>query len=265
MNNLTINTILLIISAVLPTILIFFYVNLKDKHKESLITLLSLFFFGALSSLGVLAVSYILNITFPFLVKDIQSMNMIQLGIKTFVEIALIEELFKWLIVYFFGYKNREFDETYDIIIYSIVVSLGFATLENILYVLQDNTFKTAVFRALTSVPGHVAFGTFMGYFLCISKIYRIKSNKKEINNLLKAIIVPTILHGIYDFCVMSNLKSFLYFFVIYIIVLFIIAFLRLKEIYELNVQIIKLDKICPKSRIKYKGLLCPKCNKRHE
>lgn len=261
----TINTILLIISAIIPTILIIFYVNLKDRHKEPIKTLLILFLLGSLSSVGVLIVSYILGLVFPFLNLDTNNLNLFQLAIKTFIQIALVEEFFKWLIVYKYGYRNKEFDETYDIIIYSVVVSLGFATLENILYVLQDNNFNTALYRAVTSVPGHVAFGIFMGYFLCISKIYKIKNNKKETKNLIKAIIVPTLLHGIYDFCVMSNIKMFLVYFVVYIIILFVLAFLRLKEVFNFNVQIIKLDKICPNTRIKYKGLLCPKCNKRHD
>ena len=113
--------------------------------------------------------------------------------------VAMYEESFKWLITKYLGYKNKEFDEVYDVIVYSVFASLGFACFENVMYVLQ-NGLGNAFLRAFLAIPGHTCFAISMGYFFSKAKVAQISGNKSIYNrNIALSIIVPVILHTFYD------------------------------------------------------------------
>jgi RsiW-degrading membrane proteinase PrsW (M82 family) len=83
-------------------------------------------------------------------------------------------------------------------------VSLGFAALENVLYVMQSG-FETGIMRAFTSVPGHAIFGVFMGYFYGHAKLAEAQGRASEMREYLTlSLLVPLLLHGVYDFIAFS-------------------------------------------------------------
>jgi RsiW-degrading membrane proteinase PrsW (M82 family) len=118
---------------------------------------------------------------------------------------GLIEEgfkfrAFKWLI-----YDNNEFDEPYDGILYAVMISLGFAAFENILYVAlwtfklgSLGTYQIGVSRAMFAVPAHAFFGAIMGYYFGLAKFSGNKDAKRMF--ILKALGYPILAHGLYDF-----------------------------------------------------------------
>lgn len=256
----------LVLLAVLPAILIATFVYKKDKNKEPLSMMVILFCFGIISSLAVITISYLLEYIFPVLAKDTQVMSLFELFIKTFIEIALIEELCKWLVVYFMGYNNKLFDETYDVIIYAVFVTLGFATFENVIYVLENKTFGVAIQRALLSIPGHVAYGIFMSYYLCLARIGKLKNNRKEEKKcIVKSIIVPTIFHGIFDFCLFTGKTIFIVIFIAFVVTLFFMAFQILRELYKMNASLLSIKRTCNNcGRIIY-GDVCYNCKTRQD
>ncbi len=255
-------SILLIILAILPTILISLYVYKKDKHKESLGILITLFCLGIFSAVAVIIISIITSQFIPIFNKETYQMNTIELLLSTFISVALTEELCKWIVVYFLGYRNKEFDETYDIIIYAIFTTLGFATFENILYVLDTNTIQIAVQRALFSIPAHTSYAIFMSYYLCLAKINRIKNDKaKEMDNLIKSIVFPTIIHGIFDFCLFADKAIYLTLFYFFTGVLFILAFQKLKESYKINASLKDIKRVCDKCGSVFYGDICQECH----
>lgn len=115
--------------------------------------------------------------------------------LDAFIMAALIEEGFKYLAFKKWIWKNRFFDEYYDGILYAALISLGFASLENIMYVF-DYGFETGVSRALTAIPAHTFFGITMGYYLSRAKFSYTHTRR----NLWLALLVPILLHGLYDF-----------------------------------------------------------------
>ena len=121
--------------AILPVLIIGTYVNRKDRNKEPASILVKLFIYGILSCFIVLFISDILSSIFPMLSSKVEKTSLVEMLIYAFIGVALVEEGSKLLMVYNIGYKNKEFDEIYDIIIYSVFVALGFAAFENILYV----------------------------------------------------------------------------------------------------------------------------------
>lgn len=185
----------LLVAAVLPIYLLCLFVYKKDPHHEPGKLLAKIFALGFFSAIPILLFEVLLDIVFP--TEDVS--NFILIFINVFISVALVEEGFKWLVTLFFGYRNKEFDEIYDIIVYSVFASLGFACIENILYVFS-NGIGNAILRALLSVPGHMCFGVIMGYFLAQAKVGKINKNQGiYTRNMFLSILLPTLAHTIYD------------------------------------------------------------------
>ena len=180
-----------IVLAVLPTILIIAYILWFDRYnKEPVGLLIMLFVFGCLS---VIPASF-----FESLTPRISSVHTyFGLFLYCLLAIALIEEGVKFFTTKILAYRNSAFDEIYDGIIYCVMVSLGFATIENIMYVQAYGT-SAALLRAITAVPAHTIFAVTMGYYLGLSKAF---PRQRSFYQLL-SLTVPIILHGIYDFII---------------------------------------------------------------
>ena len=199
---------LLIFAAIFPVALLCYFVYKKDINKEPKGLLAKLFCFGMLTCFPAAFAEAALSDIVP--VED-PSIGFIHMLINVFIGVALMEEGFKWIVTKSCGYNSKEFDEIYDIILYAVFVSLGFACLENVLYVLQYG-MSNAIMRAVTSIPGHASFGVIMGYFLSKAKINQLNGNTNNVNkNLVLSIIMPTLLHAIYDAILMAGLSTIIF------------------------------------------------------
>ena len=228
-----------IIAAILPVIIIGIYIYKKDKNKEPTGLLIKLFIGGIASTIITIVLGSIVELFLPNLVADnIAKLNTLELIIYAFISVGLVEELSKWIITYIISYNNKEFDEIYDIIVYSVFVSLGFAALENILYVM-DKGMITAITRGIFSVPGHTCVGIYMGYYLGLAKIDEVKNNEKNKNkHLLLSIIVPSILHGIFDYCLFKRSITYLIAFLLFVIILFLYAKDKVEEFANMKMNL---------------------------
>ena len=148
-----------------------------------------------------------------------------------FVVAGTTEELFKYFALYLLIWKSPSFNEKFDGIVYAVFVSLGFAAVENVMYVI-DGGIQTAAIRAVTAVPAHAIFGVTMGYYLGIAHMY--KELKKQY--LLKAIAIPVLLHGIYDFILMVEVGWLLILFFPYVILLYVMGIKKMKALSEASV-----------------------------
>ena len=175
-------------------LLTFFY--LKDKYdSEPLHLVLKMFFLGFL-------------IVIPVMI--IQRGLVIWLGEGSFVSAFLIsagiEELLKWIVLFYFIYHHVEFDEPYDGILYSVAISLGFATVENVMYAMSNQVFfGTLLLRGLLPVSGHALFGVMMGYYLGSAKFTRQWKSRRI---LLYSLLIPWFWHGVYDW-VLANIIDY--------------------------------------------------------
>ena len=256
--------ILFIISA-LPVVLLSIYIYKKDRNKEPLKLLIKLFLGGILSCFLVLFLSGILGAIFPILSAETSDLNLFELIIRVVIGIALIEEFSKWFFVYFFSYNNKEFDEIYDMIIYSVFVALGFAFFENILYVFQGG-ISTGIVRAILAVPGHAWDGVFMGYYLGIAKQSSINNNKKlSKKNIILSILVPTLLHGFYDYCLFTGNIIFLLAFLVFIILLYIHSIKRIKRMSSIRGKMRYKNNYCTNCGHPVNSNYCPKCGRKNE
>ena len=214
----------LLILAIAPVITIVLWIYLKDKYDKEPIHILTKFFtFGVLIS--VLAI----YIEEWFIKINIFSESM-DIFYMSFIVAGLVEEGLKSLILIPNLLKEKNFNEKLDGIIYSVFLSLGFATVENIIYMLYEDptsAFEVGVIRSIISVPAHMMFGVIMGYY--ISK-YKFTDCKYKKGNLILAIILPILLHGVFDFILMIQYRWSIIVFIAYIVYLWKISLDKLDE-----------------------------------
>lgn len=220
-------TILTILVAILPTIILCFFVYQKDVlEKEPLGLLMGLFFTGVASTIPAALMESIIMMFF-----DATNTSFLNIFLISFIGISLIEEGYKALFAYTIGYRNRNFNHIYDGIVYCVFLSLGFATFENILYVTEYG-ISTGLLRAIVSVPGHAFFGVAMGYYMGIAKLHDKKNNQdKKRLNLSLSIIMPIIFHGLFDFLLLVNNETLMLVFFCFVGVLYVYSYLKIRKL----------------------------------
>lgn len=222
--------------AIIPTIVLMIYIYKMDSHeKESIRLLLLCLLFGVLSTIPSVVTEIIGE---DYLEPLFEYGSYAFAFVDTFIVTGLAEELFKFLALRILTFKSSEFNCKFDAIVYAVFVSMGFAAFENVFYLI-DGTFTDAMLRAFTSIPGHACFAVFMGYFYSKAKYGSLYGNKKMVRkNSFLAILVPVILHGIYNFLlsvdenVVGENASLICFFIwcVYVLALFIVSFILVKR-----------------------------------
>ncbi len=217
------------LAAVVPAVLLLVYVFLKDRvEKEPIGLLAGLFGAGVVLYIPVyflessviklldsLFSKYITYSTIGAVSFTSETAERVHGLLCYFIGVALLEECFKWVVLYLFTHKNKSFNYLFDGIVYSVFVSMGFAVAENLRYGFMDG-WDTLLLRTLTSVPAHLLLGVIMG---CIYTLWhtrylgKIKERElaakglitvtNRINSagwLILSLIAPVILHGLLAF-----------------------------------------------------------------
>jgi RsiW-degrading membrane proteinase PrsW (M82 family) len=211
----------LLLLALAPAFVIMIYVYLRDKfEKEPINLILKGLLLGAIIIFPVgLVENYILGFgkTFETIPKA---------AWDGFIAAGATEEAFKYFMVFILIWRNRNFNEKFDGIVYAVSVSLGFATVENLFYVFSENSMQVGLLRAFTAVPGHAIFGVVMGFYLGLARF----SEREKGKWLLRAFLVPWLLHGIYDFLIMSGHPLLILAFIPFLIFMYRIGLKRMRE-----------------------------------
>jgi len=237
---------ILLVAACLPSVVLLVFIYKKDKtEKEPFGLLALLFILGALSCFPIAGIENMLSAICPF-----AEGGLLYNIYENFLVAGMCEEVGKFLILFVVTHKNKSFNCLFDGVIYAVVVSLGFATLENILYV-SSYGFATAVVRAVTSVPGHMFFGVLMGTFYTmwhlgknlslveqeyhrLGYIDRIVTDKYQLpylNQLVMALLVPIAVHGMYDFLLSFSSWLATIVFVAFLVLLYVYCFSKINKL----------------------------------
>ena len=191
--------IILIALAVLPVILLATFIYRKDKfEKEPLRMLAKAFFFGCISVIPAIFIEQALGLLYSYLGGEYLPgfMRGIYNG---FVVAGCTEEICKLALLSLAVWKAPDFNEYFDGIVYATFVSLGFAGIENLMYVFNQSSFADSIMtggvRALLSVPAHFLFAVVMGYYFAQAKFNPVERSQ----NLWKAFVYPMLLHGTFD------------------------------------------------------------------
>lgn len=213
----------LFLGALAPILICIIYIFIRDKYEKEPIRLLFLgVFFGIIIAAPIVHVAGFIARFIP------ETGQLMEAFFMSFLVASLVENMFKYIVLFFLVWRNDNFNERFDGIVYATFISLGFAGIENVLYVFHTDLggIETAILRAIFSVPAHGLFGVFMGYYFSIAKFE--PHNRSTL--LAKAFLVPFLVHGMYDFILMSGFTYLMIIFVAYVTVMWIQGFKRMKK-----------------------------------
>ena len=182
--------------AVVPGLAISYWIYHQDRYeKEPYLILFACFIWGGISTIpAVLGQLYFRDTEDPH--------SLLTTFLFSFFVIAFTEELSKFLFLRLYAYPKDAFNEPMDGIVYAVMVGMGFATLENILYTFGENGgIATAIGRAFTAVPAHGAFAVMMGAYVGLAKFVP----EKRDQYMLTSIALPVFFHGLYDFFLLQK------------------------------------------------------------
>jgi RsiW-degrading membrane proteinase PrsW (M82 family)/ribosomal protein S18 acetylase RimI-like enzyme len=178
---------LLLALAIAPGLAICVYILYRDVYnREPARNMILSFVLGIVSIVPALLIE---NGISSFLNRSIFSIIA-----GAFLGVALVEESCKFLVLRYYSFSRHSFDEPLDGIVYSVLVSMGFATVENVFYIYNES-LSVAFLRMFTSVPAHATFAIIMGYFVGKAKFNR--SARRQL--FAKGIGGATLAHGTYD------------------------------------------------------------------
>jgi RsiW-degrading membrane proteinase PrsW (M82 family) len=217
----------LLLLALAPAIILMMYVYFRDKYeKEPIKLILKGILLGAIV---IFPVGLIEN----YLMGFGSGLDKIpKAAYDGFIVAGATEEAFKYFMVFILIWRNRNFNEKFDGIVYAVSVALGFAAIENLFYVFSENSMQVGLLRAFTAVPGHTIFGIVMGFYLGLARFSPDRKGKW----LLRAFLVPWLLHGIYDFLIMSGHPVLLLTFIPFLIYMYRFGLKRMRELNEQSV-----------------------------
>ena len=184
------------ITAVLPVLLLLWFIYRRDKlNPEPVGKLLWTFVVGCFSVVPAMVMELILSVGMP-------STPVLGGLYNGFVVAGLSEELCKLVLLMLIIWRSPHFDEYFDGIVYAVFLSLGFACVENVMYVTgSPDALGVALMRGLLAVPAHFLFAVTMGYHLSLAKFD--PTNQRR--HLLHALLYPVLLHGTYDALLMVS------------------------------------------------------------
>ncbi len=204
---------------------------LTDRYdREPPKLLFKIFILGALSALPTILVEKLLSSVNVF-------GGIIGIAFSAFIVAGFTEEFFKRQVVLKFAFHHPSFDEKLDGIIYCAFSALGFATFENILYVVlrfSANPY-VGIYRGILSVPAHMLFAITMGYYLSLAKFSY--DNKTSLFFYRKSLFSPIILHGVFDFILMANIPILMIVFIPFVIYLWVANLKKLNQYYSESKQ----------------------------
>ncbi|MCP3738707.1 glutamic-type intramembrane protease PrsW [Rossellomorea sp. BNER] len=213
---------LVILSAgIAPGLALLSYFYLRDQYDAEPVTLVfKTFIYGALLTFPIMFIQYVLA------AEGLTNSN----WMDAYFSSGLLEEFFKWFILYFAIFQHIDFNEPYDGIIYGASVSLGFATVENILYLI-GNGVEIAFVRALLPVSSHALFGVIMGYYLGKGKF---SLHNHHLRWLCLSLITPIFLHGTYNYILLSE-RNWIYYMVPFMLFLWWLGLRKVKHAHRLT------------------------------
>jgi len=183
---------MILLFAILPPLIIAYYIYQKDKYeKEPKSLIVKSFLFGCIGVIPAIVLESFAEGLFT------------NLFLYVFLGIAFVEEGIKYFFLKKYLYKKADFNEPMDGIVYAVMISLGFATIENIAYVFghEGQEIQVAIIRMFSAIPAHALMGVIMGYYVGKAKFDI--DNRKTL--LLKGLFGAILLHGLYNYFLLSK------------------------------------------------------------
>ena len=191
----------LIIFALLPSLIWLLIFLRSDANPESNEMILKVFLYGMVAVIP----AAIIQFGFIGFFKSLPISPFFILILSQLIGVGVVEEVSKFLVVHLMVLKSSELDEPLDVMLYMIIAALGFAALENIMYLLQAETISgilwTNLLRFIAPVFGHALWSGTIGYFLATS----IYEPKQRLGLLTIGFSLAIFLHAAFNYVIMRS------------------------------------------------------------
>ena len=219
---------LLLIALIPPLFFLIYIYRQDDIESEPRGMIAGLIGLGALSAIP--AVLLELGGSYILYQLGLPEESLIYLLLENFLVVGVSEEICKYTAGRLTTWKSPEFNYRFDGIVYMVSSAIGFAALENVLYVFEYG-FHTGVMRAILSIPLHTICGMFLGYYYGEGKYLLMHGDKTGSRNAFwKGLFIAVMIHGAYDFLASLESITALVLFVVLVIVVDIVAFRFMKN-----------------------------------
>ena len=220
---------MVLVAGLVPCVVLLWYINKKDSiEKEPTGLLVKLIFLGCLSTIPAMVLELVGTNILTSIGMD--ETSYLYIFIENFFIVALAEEGCKKLMLRLGSWKNPAFNYVFDGVVYGVCVALGFAGLENVLYI-SGFGMEVAVVRGLAAVPLHAICGVFMGHFYGLEKKYTatgMTGLAKNVKTL--SIVIPVLIHGFYDFAASIGSDTFAYIWLGFVVLMDIVAIKAIRQ-----------------------------------
>lgn len=202
----------------------------KDCHPEPKIMILKTFFLGASAVPFALAGEWLLYKTF-FTGANVSPFSGTAIALNSFFALlvfALIEEIAKYKAARYGGLNSRYFDEPIDALIYMITAALGFAALENAIFVFKNINSQELLLISGMRFLGATLLHTLASAIVGISIAYQFPAGKFLRQRLVLGLILAAILHAFFNFYILKRGSFVLVVFsIVWLLILFLILYLK--------------------------------------
>ena len=179
------------------------------------------FVFGALTGFPA---GFAEDFTFELLGIDLDApTDLFTAFYAAFFLVGFTEEFVKYWVLTRYAFSKPAFNEPFDGIVYSVMIGLGFATLENVFYVMEGG-WGVAALRMFTAVPMHAVFGVLMGYYVGMAKF---QGGELQVSSRLKGLGFAVLFHGTYDFLLFQDTLGWLTLLIVPLIIFAIVISLK--------------------------------------
>lgn len=228
---------MVLIAGLLPVAILLYLIYSHDKiEKEPIGLLIKLLLLGCVSTIPAM----ILELVWKNILKGIglSETSTLFVLIENFLIVAVAEEGSKKMLLRMGSWNNPAFNYVFDGVVYATCVSLGFAGLENVLYI-SGIGMDIALIRGISAVPLHCICGVYMGHLYGLEKTYSVRGMVTEAKNAkVLGMLIPILIHGFYDFAASMGSNLFLYLWLGFVVVMDIVAIISIRKYSSLDTPI---------------------------
>lgn len=225
------NSALIFLIALLPAVALMVFIYFQDAHeREPIGLLLLIFLLGILSSIPVMLLEYVSKLLIDLIFGGINSI--LYYLVYAILGVGIIEEGAKFIAARILTWHNKSFNYKFDGIVYCLFASMGFAGIENVLYLFTESSksvLSLGIQRGILAIPAHAMCAIFMGYYYGNAKYLKSYGDRAGCRrNLIKGFIIAVSLHSFYDFCLFTQNIIFWILFIIFVITADIMTIIRI-------------------------------------
>ncbi|MBN3036521.1 MAG: PrsW family intramembrane metalloprotease [Bacteroidales bacterium] len=154
--------------------------------------------------------------------------NLRRIVFYSFVVMGFGSELGKFLVLRYYAFSKKNFNSPLDSIFYSVMISMGFTFIGNVLYFIMPVYTEIDFTYSITVVFANFFFAIILGFFVGLAK-----SRENRFVDSMTGLLAASFFHALYNFCFITKDMRLLLFLSIGTFVVVILLLYKALELHE--------------------------------